>query len=213
MPVLRSICIIGLILVLARGFSFGQEGVFVKFIKLSCPEKRWVAAHPFIAKRTLAISESARDVTKQNEGVAGLDNYSNGGKLDAFRHTYWMAALAAEIKWKKAWKLGKAHEKGNKKDFKRRRNEEGDLPDAVAVEMDLWNNEVGLKIGRENKNAAGQQLIVLAKAAVEQGKCKIIKMDKSGNSVDVYGKVLAKEEWQGKWVNLRCLVMSNQTME
>ena len=47
------------------------------------------------------------------------------------------------MKWKKAVKLGIAHEKANLISFKKMKgDEEGVLPDSISSVMDLFNNQV-----------------------------------------------------------------------
>ena len=80
--------------------------------KLSKPERKWVIFHPFKAKRAYAVSVEAqlvKDSIKRLNTVVGKDN--NGGKLDAFKHSYWMARLTQDIGERAAYTLGKAHEK------------------------------------------------------------------------------------------------------
>ena len=123
-----------------------QNNALKSFKELSCPEKWWVIGHPFVAKKTLKVSQIARlktDSIKENNILKGV---GNGDQVDAFRHTYWMASLTQTIGQRKAKRLGIAHEKGNKRDFKKGNKEEGSLPDKISSEMDLFNNEVGLKI-------------------------------------------------------------------
>jgi len=98
-----------------------QEGKVKKFCNLSGPEKRWVFAHLFIAGKSLKISEYANKVSEGQKDSPDLDGYANGGQVDAFRHCFWMASLCAQIKEKKALKLGVAHEEGNEKDFKKKK--------------------------------------------------------------------------------------------
>ena len=69
-----------------------------------------------------------------------------------------MACLGTTIGEKASRKLGKAHEKGNYKAFRRGKTEDGFLQDETAVEMDLYNNEEGLRIARENKDEAFSDL-------------------------------------------------------
>ena len=47
----------------------------------------------------------------------------------------------------KAYRLGKAHEKGNYLDYKKHRLEEGSIPDKISSDMDLCNNLKGIEIG------------------------------------------------------------------
>lgn len=181
-----------------------------KFFRLSAPEKRWVYAHPFIAGKAMRISEHAKKVGEALADSSDLDKYSNGGQLDAFRHCFWMASLCLEIKEKKALKLGIAHEEGNEKDFKKRQNEDGDLPDAVANAMDLWNNQIGSVLIQEAPEVSEEVLIFAVKTAVTMGRCKIIKRNEKGQFLSQLGTVVTHEDWHGKWINSRCLVSSDQ---
>ncbi|MDF1673085.1 MAG: hypothetical protein P1U41_06245, partial [Vicingaceae bacterium] len=117
-----------LVVFCSNGLVFSQSK-FKSFKKLSCPEKWWVIWHPFVAKKAFNVSQLARQKTdsiKQNKILKGN---GSGGQVDAFRHTFWMAKLTNEIGWRRAEKLGKAHEKGNYKDYKKRRLEDGVVPD------------------------------------------------------------------------------------
>ncbi|HIN40813.1 MAG TPA: hypothetical protein EYM84_11140 [Flavobacteriales bacterium] len=188
---------------------FAQNGKMKKFMHLSSPEKCWVITHPFIASKALLISESVKKAT-QEEGVREeLDNYVNGGKLDAFRHVFWMASLGLAFNPKKALKLGVAHEKGNKKDFSKRRKEEGVIPDQISGEMDLWNNQIGAGIAILHKDVSKEESRKLAIESIIKGKCKIIKRGSNGAFLSKDNKVIKDEEWIGEWINERCLVMSN----
>jgi len=187
----------------------GQDGRFKKFKTLSSPEKLWVITHPFIASKALKISEKAREIAQKESGMGVLDNYTNGGKLDAFRHAYWMASLGLTINPRKAIKLGEAHEKGNKRDFKKHRMEDGEIPDLIAVKMDLWNNKIGINIAKRNQGLPEEEIKSLVKEEIKNGNCKIIKKNADGYFVSVDNKIIKDQEWKGMWINKRCLVKSN----
>lgn len=176
------------------------------FKKLSCPEKWWVVWHPFVAKKAFNISHLARQKTdsiKQNKILKGK---GNGDQVDAFRHTFWMAKLANEIGWRRAKSLGRAHEKGNYKDYKKRRLEDGEVPDKISSDMDYFNNDVGIELGKNTNENLANKVVEL----VKMGKCKIIKTDAEGNYIDCDNNILLKENLKGKWENNKCLVWSNQ---
>ena len=64
---------------------------------LSKPERTWVIFRAFKAKKAYLISkevEETKDSIARHGGI-GVDN--NGGKLDAFKHGYWMARLSQRI--------------------------------------------------------------------------------------------------------------------
>ncbi|MDQ3048442.1 MAG: hypothetical protein M3R27_12910, partial [Bacteroidota bacterium] len=122
--------------------SFAQSPL-KQFKKLSPPEKCWVFAHPFIAKKAFKLTKSIEaDVDSlKKTGTIGTDN--NGGMLDAFKHAYWMATLTQRFGSRRSLKLGRAHEKANRIQFEKRELEESILPDSVSSEMDLRNNSSG----------------------------------------------------------------------
>lgn len=179
------------------------------FFKLSCPEKRWVIFHIFIAKSTYKISVEASQKAKELLSDTLLDGDLNGGQLDAFRHAYWMALLTQKYGWRRAYSLGKAHEKGNYKDFKKHLTENGTLPDAQSSQMDFLNNDVGIQIGKDNKNADCLEVLKIIKNQILNGKLFVLKKDSLGNLLKCNGQVISQEELKGKWETEKCIVSSN----
>ncbi len=113
-----------------------------QFFKLSTPEKCWVVFHPFKAKRAFYIMQDALKTTDSISKTNLIGNDLNGGQLDAFKHSYWMARSTQKIGGRASIKLGKAHEKGNFRSFKKGKKEDGFLPDQPSSEMDLYNNNM-----------------------------------------------------------------------
>lgn len=185
--------------------AYSQQNAGKKFKKLSCPEKWWVIWHPFVAKKALKISLEVRHKTDSIKQHKLLKGVGNGDQVDAFRHTYWMARLTQTIGEKRSRKLGVAHEKGNRKDFEKGNDEDGSLPDQVSSEMDLFNNEVGIKLGLQIKQNIVEQVI----NEIKKGSCKIVKTDAAGNFLDENGNKITPEDLKGKWVNEKCLVGSD----
>jgi len=178
--------------------------------KISCAEKRWILFHPFIAKKSLEISKEVLLTVDSIKTINRIDNDINGGQLDAFKHAYWMALLSKHIKSRKALKLGKAHEKGNYKTYKKAKRK--GIPnsyDKVSSEMDLWNNQQGIEIGKELK---GNNLMIIQQAiidSIQSGKMKTISKNASGQFLDCEGTIIPLENLMGKWENEKCLVPSN----
>lgn len=190
-------------LCLICSFNYAQS-----FKNLSLPEKRWVLFHPIKAKKASAVTkEVQKDVDSiRRSGIIGDDN--NGGALDAFKHAYWMALLSKNIGIKNALKIGRAHEKGNYKQFKKRQAEDAILPDSVSCAMDLFNNNVGAHIYGNCKtidNATVQKKLLLA---LKEGKLKMIKKDEAGKFLTCDGKIIILSEWKHKWAVPKCLVDS-----
>lgn len=195
-----------LLLVVFSNVLVGQNSSVGQFRKLSCAEKRWVFFHPFVAKKALKVSLEARTITAELKQQNVLKGIGNGDQLDAFRHAYWMARLAQEIHWRKAKRLGKAHEKGNYRQFKKGKLEDDVLPDKISSEMDFFNNQVGIDLGKLNR---GQELKNGVIKLIKEGKCKIIKIDANGNFLDEQNNIIPIEELKGKWENRKVLVNSD----
>lgn len=196
----------------ATCFSLKSQNTsaFKKFSQLSCPEKCWAFCHPLVLKETWNITQEVLKVTDSIANVKTLDGDKNGGQVDAFRHAYWMAQLTQHIGWRKALKLGRAHEKANYIDYKKHRLEDGAHPDKASGDMDLYNNKAGATIGKENKNIADIDLQILVIDAIVAGKMKILKKDSTGNFLDENNNIIPADSLQEKWDNRKCLVNSNK---
>lgn len=190
--------------------AFSQKSKTKQFRELSCPEKWWVIWHPFVAKKAHKISVNARNKTDSIQSNKILLGTGNGDQVDAFRHAFWMATLSKEIGWNRAKRLGKAHEKGNYKQFKKGEKEDGKLPDQMSCTMDVYNNIMGLGIGMINDKEFLEQAVI---DAVKSGYCKIIKTDATGNYLNCEGTVIPKDSLVGKWKNDKCLIPSNEIPE
>jgi hypothetical protein len=188
----------------AYSFAIAQSS----FKKLSCPEKKWVLFHLFIAKKSFLLTKQVLvDVDSiKKTGIIGTDN--NGGTLDAFKHTYWMASLSREIGSKKALKLGKAHEKGNYLQYKKHILEDAILPDSVSSQMDLRNNEIGVSLLGNCKNYSPITIQKRTLDALNAGKLYVIKKDEQGNFLTCDGAIIPMKDWLGKWDIPKCLVYS-----
>ena len=139
-----------------------------------------------------------------------LDGDPDGGQVDAFRHTFWMASLSQKMRAKKAWRLGKAHEKGNYCSYKKGKLEENQVPDSMASVMDLFNNALGIEIGRYQKENSEEELKKLVVTAILDGMARVLAKDKSGNYLDCDGKKIDPALYKGQWSIPKCLVPSNQ---
>ncbi|TMM29828.1 hypothetical protein FDT66_08115 [Polaribacter aestuariivivens] len=201
------------IIFFAFAISINAQSDFKNFLKLSGPIKRWVLFHPFKAKKSLKISMETNKVADSIRKTNLLDGDAAGGQVDAFRHAYWMARLRQELGKSSARSLGKAHERDNYITYKKKKLEDGVVPDEISSEMDLYNNEEGLKLITKNSDVSKEGLIFRIINAIHQGKMKIIKKDKEGNFLTCDGKIIPKETLKGKWKNNKCLVASNKIDE
>ena len=166
-------------------------------------------AHPFIAVKTWKITQFVLKVTDSVNVSGLLDGDPNGGQVDAFRHAYWMATLSHNICWKKAYKLGVAHEKGNYLQYKHNKKEDQAVPDKISSDMDFWNNNKGLLIGRGNKTAGTYELKALVLEAIMAGELIVIKKNRKGEFLDADGQIINPDSLKDLWINNKCLVPSN----
>jgi hypothetical protein len=201
----------GLIFVL---FSFtmtaNAQSSFSSFWKLSRPEKWWVIGHPFVAGKAFKITLEARAKSDSLVKNALLDADPYGGQIDAFRHTYWMARLSQNMKWCKAIKLGKAHEKANYLSFKKMKtDEEGLHSDSLSSVMDLFNNDVGSAIGCNFKSATQEEIYNYVIESLMAGKLKVIYKNMNRNPLDCDGKIIEDSLLFRKWNTPKCLVKSD----
>jgi hypothetical protein len=173
---------------------------------LSRAEKGWVLAHPFIAQKAFHCTQRVLKVCEQEAQDKRLDGKTNGGQVDAFRHAYWMAMLSAEIGGRKAYKLGKAHEKGNYQSFRRGRFEEGARPDSIASAMDLFNNERGLELRKIFPGDTPEQMQQRVIALILEGKLLMLSMDERGRFLDVNRQAIDPEGWKKSWSIPKVLV-------
>jgi hypothetical protein len=182
-----------------------------KFSKLSRPEKCWVLTHPFVAKKAMFASKHVLTVTDSISKLGVIGNDNNGGKLDAFKHAYWMVYLSLKIGSNKAMKLGKAHEKGNSLQWKKKMLEDSILPDSVSSEMDMKNNLEGIRIYNDCRHIHFKsELIDKTLQELAEGKLYIIKKDANKNYLTFDNQLIRLNEWKGKWSIPKCIITSNQ---
>ncbi|MCH8904674.1 MAG: hypothetical protein IIA45_12260 [Bacteroidetes bacterium] len=202
--------IIVLIFTAVHLFAYSQESEStLRERKVSRPEYVWAFTHLRIAKKAYRLTQEARVVANDMKTSTALDGDANGGQVDAFRHTFWMAYLSQTIKTKKVLRLGQAHEKGNRLAFKRGRYTNEFLPDLPSCKMDLWNNKIGVHIGTKNRSLTPEGLTELILAAMERGELRIIKKDEKGNYLDENNHIIPPSEWQDKWDNAKVVIPSD----
>jgi hypothetical protein len=190
-------------------FQIHSQSNFKRFFGLSKPLKAWVLCHPFKAKKAFVISQEARKVSDSIQKSNLLDGDASGGQVDAFRHAYWMARLHQQIGKSAARSLGKAHEKENYRTFKELKLEDGVLPDEISSEMDLYNNEQGLKLSSKGSDISKNSLMYRVVNAIQKGNLKIIKKNKKGNFLTCDDRIIQEDSLKRKWKNNKCLVFSN----
>ncbi|GGK49915.1 DUF6973 domain-containing protein [Nocardia camponoti] len=133
---------------------------------------------------THGIGAVGQALTLPDVANAAADEYSRGtradGQGDAYRHMYWNAMMTQKFGEDWAQTYATAHEKSAAND-----------PQREA--MDLWNNELGRKIGAANPNASPEELQALVRQEVESGRAVVI------TAKDTNGDPLPAEQTQITW--------------
>ncbi len=192
------------------GINGFAQSPLKQFFKLPRPEKWWVVTHLLVAKKTYKISHYTKLTADSLAHDTILDGDPAGGQVDAFRHAFWMSLLTQEIGWRRAKKLGKAHEKSNYLDFKKHRNEEGILPDKISSDMDFANNDTGIQIGLDFPKIPYDSLKVIIIQKIKNGELLILSKDKNGYYLDCNGNIIDLKKYAGIWEIPKCLTPSNQ---
>ena len=207
----RSVVLISVKLLFLIYFSQAQEKTksHDKF-QISAPEKVWALFHPFAACKIYKAALTAREEVKNILRDSILDNRNNGGMMDAFRHSYWMALSAQKVRWKKALRFGEVHERGNYRMFKKYQFEEGELPDSVSRVMDIYNNTIGALAGRYNKKASKDSLKQIIINKILQGEMILVAIDCKGNYVDCNKQPIDMKNFEHQWSIPKCLLNSNE---
>lgn len=144
-------CVTFLILMHSINYLFAQNKGKYQY--------RWALFHPIAAIKVKHIYKKNYPVYLEVKQKKILDTIENGGKLDAFRHGFFMACFAQKISSKKLIKLGIAHEKDDVYLYRKKKKfEYADMPDSASILMDLTNNKIGIEIGKKYKNISPYQL-------------------------------------------------------
>lgn len=176
----------------------------------SAAEKKWAMFHPFAALKVRKIYKEAKPIYEQLKRKNMPDSFVNGGKLDAFRHVFFMAAFAQKVKAKKILKLGIAHEKGNYKSFLKAKKEDGELADSLSSVMDLQNNYLGIETGIKYKEKNPEELSAICLTAILAGNAVYFKRDKNGNYLKCTGELIDLKLYTKKWFIPKCLINTNE---
>lgn len=177
---------------------------------VSRPEQVWSIFHPFKAKKVLTSARRSIAVTDSLQKAGTLTD-KDGGQLDAFRHSYWMALLINEgMKENVVRKIGARHEKGNYLGFKKGKLEEGARPDSMMCVMDLRNNESGIAAGKRYRD--GERKISLIEMLINEiwnGNMAIMRKNERGEYLDANSNVIDPAKYASQWYIPKVIVKSD----
>lgn len=187
-----------------------SQGFLMSYRQLSNIEKKWVRNHPIAALKIKKETKVTRQIVQQLKHEGLLDTLSNGGKIDAFRHAFWMARIAKRIGPKKALTFGEIHEKGNYENFLKNITEDAELQDSISCEMDLLNNKVGIEISKLKATNTNDQLKQIVIEKIKNGGLFILKHNLENKFTDCDNNIIIKQNGTRKKWNINyCLVPSN----
>ena len=173
-------------------------------------ELKWAIFHPYAALKVKYQLPKAMSIYKEVKQLNLLDSLEFGGKLDAFRHSFTMAYLVQGMKTKKLRRLGIAHEKGNKHQFKKHQQEFGERADSLACEMDLRNNELGFLIGKKHPTSSIQELKQLVIFEINNGNAWYLKRNPQNKYVSCSNEIIDMSTYDRIWSIPKCLIKSNE---
>src|SRR6201987_1493196 len=196
-----------LLYILALLLAISTSAQTKVFHNLSKYEKHWAVWHPFASIKLKKHQVEMYAVYKEVKQQRLLDTFENGGKLDAFRHTFAMTYFSKFVKAKKLRKLGKAHEKANYKQFLHHLpDEDGELSDSLSSIMDLKNNDIALSLTKEVKKLSTEEIKQKIIGLIKTGSVFIIKRNAQGQYIDCNNQIIPPEKIKGIWNTPKCLV-------
>ncbi len=167
----------------------------------------WGIAHPIAAIKVKKINKKCLAIYLQPNVKARLDSFNSGGKLDAFRHVFFMSAFNQKIKTKKLRALGMAHERKNYNDFLNESSNSEIGHTCQAMLMDIHNNELAFQIS--NKELSLDSLKEKVIRSLKNGDAFILKRNKLGSYLDCNGNQILQLNKEKNWMIPICLVPSN----
>ena len=168
-------------------------------------DKLWVIKNHDKVLRSVDVSKSVMKTMDSLDKIDFLGGNKEGGIFDAFRHIYWMYNLSSEVGEECARKVGEIYEGYGEYIFK---TTEMSGYDSVGRQMDLFNNELGINLAKQNikKRLVFSEI----RKIIKLGKAKVVKKNQNGEDLDINGEIIPTEEWKKSWNNRRVLVNSNE---
>lgn len=194
----------GILLLFLTHLALAQE------VSTGFAEKSWALCHPLAALRIKNIYHRCMPVYDGICRDSLLDHYSAGGSLDAFRHCFFMAAFAQHVRGKTVRRLGKLHERRSIKSGSDMHAEFGEVADSVYAVMDLYNNDIGIALGKSHRHLLPEALAALVIQEIKAGNAYKLKRDKNGFLVSCKGEAIYVTSLLEGVRAKPCLIKSNE---
>jgi hypothetical protein len=109
-------------------------------------------------------------VRARSASQAAYDDGNVGGRIDAFRHTYWNAAMVRSVGEAKAKEWADAHENGYP-------DNRATAANRILSDMDFHNNAEGRRIGLELRRASDDDVQDAVRDAIADGTLRAVRYD------------------------------------
>ena len=161
--------------------------------------------HPIIALRVGAYKERGTNISSIASNfqinIARAANLSSGKEGDlgnAFRHTLWQSIITNKFGERNAMRIGNSHEDNPYVDITQRHFKSMKAADTV---IDLLNNIIGRRIGKENKGADNK---TLALKVIEEfyKKGLWVGITKDDGSVSIQKETITKKQYDAAVKNI-----------
>lgn len=183
--------------------SFCQDFKTI-YKSMNLKDKLWCVTHYSSVVKAKNISSEVLLTMDSLNKINFLGGNSEGGIFDAFRHIYWMYKLSSGIGPKNSKRIGEIYEGYGKYVFE---HSYYSGYDSVGMKMDLFNNEIGITLSKEN--IPYNLIFKTIEEIITSGKAKIVKKNEKGESLNEYGEVIKDSIWKKDWVNDRVLIDSS----
>lgn len=177
--------------------------------KIFNPVTIWAITHPLSASKIKKIHRECQVIYQNKELKQRLDSFANGGKIDAFRHIFFMVAFHQKVKTSALRKLGIAHENQNYRQYLKGEENGEWRHDSLSMVMDLYNNEVALQVNATSEKIPLEELKEQVIQIIQNGKALILKRNQKGDLIRCDGSLIHKGEFSDAWYIPKCLVSSD----
>lgn len=186
------------------GGAVNNEDVNYEGYESNTKETLFIMTHPFIAWDIGKIEKGKDNISTVSHRFASSGNGDNaleykdingnseGTEVNAFRHTLWQATITAKYGSQIAKEVGDSHEENpqilntNKREFET-------LSEADQM-VDLLNNQIGRKIGGDNKNLNTKELSVAVLESFHNDGLYVVDKSNPGKFI-VTKKKITKEKY------------------
>lgn len=156
---------------------------------MSFKDKIWCIQNYDCVLSAIDISINVMQIMDSLNKEKFLGGNSEGGKFDALRHIFWMYSLSSEIEEECSRRIGQIYENYGYYIYS---TIENSGYDSVGMQMDLFNNELGILLSKEE--IENSLIIKRIEEIINSGQAKVIKKNQNYESLDLNGEIIPEDE-------------------